>query len=292
MIYTLENEKLCVAISDAGAELQSIYDKEHQREVLWQGDPAFWKRRSPVLFPNVGKHYGNHYRIGGAEYPSSQHGFARDLDFQCISQEENLISFRLLSTEKTKELYPFDFELIISYRLDGGKLQVLWEVKNSGKETLYFTIGGHPAFRVPVLDGTDYHQYSLFFEEKDTLTYSLLDVSSGTLLSDTSYTMELSHHTYPLSHELFYKDALVFDGTQISQVGLLLPDGTPYLEMTCRQVPNFGIWAAPNAPFVCLEPWMGRCDDYGYTGDLSEKENINAVESGKSFRKDYTIHIF
>ena len=143
----LENERLCVEIAELGAEALRIYDKKNGREVLWEADPAYWKRHSPVLFPNVGKTYKNTVLINGTQYPTSQHGFARDSMFKCTNSTKNSASFLLVSGDETKEVYPFDFELIITYILEENKLHVKWEVRNPADETMYFTIGGHPAFR-------------------------------------------------------------------------------------------------------------------------------------------------
>ena len=125
----LENEFLYAEISEMGAEVIRIYDKENQRDILWEGDPKYWKRHSPVLFPNVGKTYRNTVRIGGIQYPTSQHGFARDTRFICIKSSKDNASFMILSNEEMKEVYPYDFELHISYQLRGKELEVEWQVK-------------------------------------------------------------------------------------------------------------------------------------------------------------------
>ena len=137
----LENERFCVEIAELGAELTRIYDKKTETDILWEGDPAYWKRHSPVLFPNVGKTYRNTVLINGTQYPTAQHGFARDNEFRCISSGKGKASFLLVSTEDTKEVYPFDFELVITYILKEEGIQVIWEVKNPADETMYFTIG-------------------------------------------------------------------------------------------------------------------------------------------------------
>ena len=113
----LENERLCVEIAELGAEVLRIYDKKNGREVLWEADPAYWKRHSPVLFPNVGKTYRNTVLINGTQYPTSQHGFARDSIFKCTNSTKDSASFLLVSSDETKEVYPFDFELFITYIL-------------------------------------------------------------------------------------------------------------------------------------------------------------------------------
>ena len=142
----LENACLCVEIAEKGAELTRILNKKTGAEILWNGDPKFWGRHSPILFPNVGKTYGNTMRIKGIQYPTSQHGFARDSEFRCVKAGVEEAEFLLCSNEETKEVYPYDFELYISYRLEGKKIHVDWKVKNPSEETIYFTIGAHPAF--------------------------------------------------------------------------------------------------------------------------------------------------
>lgn len=292
MIRTIENERLRIQVADAGAELISIYDKKNDREILWQADPAYWKRHAPILFPNVGRHYGDRYRVNGQEFPSKQHGFARDSVFSCIDTTVDSITHQLTSSDETKASYPFDFQLRVKHILSGDRILVCWKVVNTGEQPMYFTIGGHPAFSVPVLEDTEYSAYSLYFNTKAPLHYVLLDPSSGTAQTDTSYTLETTDGICSLDTHLFDRDALVFDNSQISKAGILLPDGTPYLELVCEEFPNFGIWSVPGAPFVCLEPWFGRCDDCGYEGELSEKSTVNTLESDEVFEKSYFIKIY
>ena len=142
MIHTIENDYLRVSVDDHGAELCSIFDKVHNREVIWQADPAYWKRHAPVLFPNVGRHFEDHYRINGVEYPSSQHGFARDSEFTCVDMTADSITHRLKSSDATRENYPYDFELKIKHVLEKNQVSVCWEVISLNDETMYFTIGG------------------------------------------------------------------------------------------------------------------------------------------------------
>ena len=284
----LENEFLCVEIKDAGAEVTRIYDKENDTDVLWEGNPAFWKRQSPVLFPNVGKTYQNKLRIGGVTYPTSQHGFARDTDFSCIRSSKESASYMIRSSEETKEVYPYDFELHISYSLRGKELNVEWQVKNRSDETIYFTIGGHPAFRFAGADEKK-EDYVLKFPGKDALTYILLDRATGTALPEETRTLHLEQEMCPVTEEMFEHDALIFDDGQIEEVWLCHKNGKPYVGMRSKGFPNFGIWSVKDAPFVCLEPWAGRCDNFGFEGDISEKPGINALNSGETFIKGYTI---
>ena len=284
----LENEFLCVEIAEMGAEVTRIYDKVNGTEVLWNGDPTYWKRTSPVLFPNVGKTYRNTVRINEVQYPTSQHGFARDNRFKCISSAPESASFLLHSSEETKEVYPYDFELHINYTLAGKELTVEWKVKNRQDAPMYFTIGGHPAFRFAGKDeGKD--DYKLKFPGKEKLEYHLIDPENGTCVVEESAELILEEEAYPLSEKLFENDALIFDDGQIEEVWLCHKDGKPYVGMRSEGFPNFGIWSVKDAPFVCLEPWMGRCDNRGFEGDISEKPGINALGAGETFAKAYTV---
>lgn len=284
----LENERLCVEITELGAEILRVYDKKYGREVVWEADPAYWKRHAPVLFPNVGKTYRNTVLINGIHYPTSQHGFARDSMFKCTNSTRDSASFLLVSNEETKEVYPFDFELFITYTLEGNRLQVKWEVRNPSDETMYFTIGGHPAFRFAEKDEVK-SDYLLKFPGKSELKYILIDPAEAAADPEHVFTLPLEGECCPVTEEMFEKDALIFDGTQIEEVWLCHKDGTPYVGMECEGFPNFGIWSVKDAPFVCLEPWMGRCDDVGFEKDISEKPGINRVEGGERFEKAYTI---
>lgn len=292
MIHALENEFLRISIDDNGAELCSIYDKAHQREVLWQADPAYWKRHAPVLFPNVGRNYMDCWRINGKEFSSKQHGFARDSVFACVKEDACSITHELVSTPDTLAVYPFAFVLRITHVLKENEITVRWEVINKDTETMYFTIGGHPAFRVPADGNGKQEDYSLYFENQKYLTYLLLDPASGTAIAEQPHILSLEKGECSITSHMFDNDALVFSNGQIAKAGIRMPDGTPYLELCCEGFPNFGIWSVPGAPFVCLEPWMGRCDDRGFDGELSQKENINKLASGEAFQKEYQIRIF
>lgn len=290
---TIKNERLSVTIAAHGAELSSIYDKANDRELVWQADPAFWNRHAPVLFPNVGKYYGGHFTYNGTDYPMGQHGFARDTEFEQAASGENFVTYRLCADEESKKVYPFDFVLEITHRLNGNRLTVEWNVKNTDNKEMYFTIGGHPACNVNVLPDTDFEDYSLVFKEgTEKLSYVLLDAESGTAIGDKVYELELTDSKYALKKDMFDKDALVFDGGQIEWAALALPDGKPYIALESKGFPNFGIWSKPGAPYVCLEPWCGRCDNKGFEGEISEKPGIIALKAGETFKKSYDIIVY
>lgn len=283
----LNNDALCVEIAELGAEVTRIFDIEKNTEILWEGDPAYWKRHSPILFPNVGKTFRNQILIEGSRYPTSQHGFARDSVFACVSSSAEAASFMLTSSDETKKVYPYDFELYVNYSLSGKELTVEWQVRNCSEKNMYFTIGGHPAFRFSGKEKKE--DYVLKFPGKETLDYILLDPETGTGVPEKVYTLKLEEEMCPLTEEMFAEDALIFDGNQIEEVWLCHKNGSRYIGMQCKGFPNFGIWSVKDAPFVCLEPWAGRCDDYGFAEDISQKKGIICLQEKDAFAKSYKI---
>ncbi len=290
-VRTMENELVKVEVCDFGAELFSFYDKETKVEAVWQADPKYWARHAPVLFPFVGKVNGGYYTHKGVQHQMGQHGFARDMEFEFAGQTENTITHVLRSTEETLAKYPFPFELRITHKLEGKTLSVIWEVENPGDETMYFSIGGHPAFNVPARAGESKYDYYVTFPEEKTLKYVLIDLSCAAVNMDEVHILELEDHKLPVTEHLFDNDALIFDDYQVEKIGLAYPDGSPYLTMTCKGFPSMGVWSQPktDAPFVCLEPWIGRCDNRGFYGELKDKYYEQSLEAGKVFRAQYDL---
>lgn len=289
-LRSLENDRLRIEIDDHGAELVRIYDKKNQREVLWNGDPTFWGRRAPILFPFVGKVNGGVYRYMGKEYPSAQHGFARDLFFEWKGQEDGAVSHVLEASDDTMERYPFLFRLKVTHTLEENRIRVSWKVTNFGTSTMYFSIGGHPAFRVPADSHFQQKDYRLSFVEQEKLLYRLID-KDGMCDMNHRYSLMLQDGSCAIGEHLFDRDALIFEDRQIEQVSITHPDGTPYVTLHCPGFPYLGIWSVPNSPFVCLEPWYGRCDEAGFTGDISQKTGIQKLASEETFHAEYTIEV-
>lgn len=283
----LTNQFMQIEIAAMGAELMHICDLKRDAELLWNGDAAYWKRRSPVLFPNVGKTYSNVMRIGGKEYPTSQHGFARDMEFTLEESGESFAQYLLKANEDTKARYPGEFELRIRYEISENVLKVIWNVRNAGAEAMPFTIGGHPAFCFE--EGEGKADYELFFPGMEKLSYVLLDKASGTAMPGCTHEIALENNCMGLTDELFANDALILDGNQVKDVWLQKKSGERKIGMKCASFPNFGIWSVQGAPFVCLEPWQGRCDNRGFGGEFSEKENAVVLPAGGEFEIGYEI---
>ena len=287
-LHTLQSGALRVIISDAGAEIMQIEDILTGRNYLWHGDSAYWGRRSPILFPIVGGLKNKTYKYAGREYPMSQHGFARDREFQMTEHNVDTIWFELKADEESLKVYPFRFRLEIGYRLEGRKITVMWRVANEDKKTMFFSIGGHPAFMCPI-DGegrqTDYY---LLFDNKEPLSYGKLSVNG--LLETEGHTLDIGGGCMPITEHMFDEDALVIEGGQAHQVALAGSDKKPYLTVKF-DAPLFGLWspAKKHAPFVCIEPWYGRCDRESFAGMLADREYGNELRPGKIFETEYTI---
>lgn len=290
-MHTLKNDILTVEVSGHGAELTSI--RKGSTEYLWQADPAFWGRHSPVLFPIVGSVWEKRYRVEGKEYELGQHGFARDMDFTLVNATETEVRYRLESTPETLAKYPWPFVLEIAYRLHEGNLDVIWEVSNPGTEEMFFQIGAHPAFCYPDYDPQTMERGFLSFDRDEGLECIRIK-EKGCVDAETRYPLEVPQDgLLPLTRETFDAiDTIMLQDSQIGKVTLHRADGSPWLSLSF-DAPVVGIWSPPtkNAPFICIEPWYGRCDRAGYEGDYREKDWINRLGAGETFRSVYTISI-
>ncbi len=307
MLHTIENDVLRVTVSDKGAELVSVFDKERNAERIWCANPDVWNRHAPILFPFVGRVAGNKYRYNGEEYEmKTQHGFARDCKFEFVPMPRFLkdddemdlhITHRLLATRSDEEIYPFAYELYVYHTLRPGKsreLIVSWRVENkdSGEE-MYYSIGGHPGFSVLTEQGMKRDDMYLEFPEykngeKAELNYILLN-KEGLAVSDKTYKLELEDGCCAITPDFFDRDALIFEGNQINQVRLLDGDKKPFVTLSCKRFPYVGIWSKPNGEFICLEPWFGRTDDEGFSGELSEKKGVRHLKPGEEALHRYMI---
>lgn len=287
----IENEVMKVSVADFGAELCSVLDKETGVERVWDGNPEIWNRHAPILFPFVGKVTGGVYRIGEKEYQmKTQHGFARDMEFECVEASANAVTHRLTATDTTKEIYPFDFELLVTHKLDDENprvLQVIWEVINHSEETMYYSIGGHPAFTLPVETSEERKEYFLEFPNRDKIDYISINLENAFIEADVVYPLELDNGFVQFFDKIH--DTLIFDYQNIEAVRIARPDKTPYVTMTCEQFPMFGIWAKKKGNFICLEPWFGRSDDNGFTGTLEEKSGVEKLEKEGKKVISYTM---
>ena len=287
-LHTIENDILRLTVDDHGAEIKSLLRLDDDTELMWQADPEYWGRTSPVLFPIVGSYFEKESVYEGKTYEMGQHGFARDMDFKVITESDDTLSFELVSNASTREKYPFDFVLKVSYTLIENQVKVRWQVKNPNTSKMYFSIGGHPAFNC------DLNTYSLRFENMlkpvDEIKAGIISADGSGCLSDEVDTYKLEDGVLAMSDELFSKDALIIENQEIDTVTLVDDEDEDVLTIV-MDVPLFGIWSpvGKSAPFVCIEPWYGRCDRVGFNKDLTKREFGNELDPGEEFDKSYSI---
>jgi galactose mutarotase-like enzyme len=257
---------------------------------MWSGDPAFWGKKSPVLFPIVGGLKNSTYQHQGISYKLGRHGFAREREFTVSKQTEESICFSLVSDETTKEVYPFDFVFSIEYTVSKNLLTVKYIVENIGEGNLLFSVGAHPAFKIPLIDGTTYEDYHLIFSDHENA--GIFPLSEDGLLEKIATPLLINSNNIPLSKALFAKDALVFKHLKSHSIGILNNKNSHGLKLHYTDFPFMGIWAAKNADFVCIEPWCGIADSVDATGELSGKEGINILASKQSFERAWTVEVF
>ncbi|EOH98555.1 aldolase 1 epimerase LacX [Enterococcus haemoperoxidus ATCC BAA-382] len=288
MTVQIENEYLIATIAEDGAELVSLKSKKNNIEYIWQGDPAFWGRHAPVLFPVVGRLKEDQYTYEEHTYPMSQHGFARDSLFEVIEHGSELVSLSLKSSKDSKKVYPFDFELILSYALEADNLVVNYQVENTGNSEMYFSIGGHPAFNVPLEQELSFNDYYLSFSPKKSRTQIPL---AGPFADFEHKTLGQTNTSLDIRRELFKQDAIIFETKGVNAFTIETDEGPHSISLSYSDMPYVGIWSPypQEAPFVCIEPWCGIADDVNATGNLVDKKGINKLGPSDVFKTNYTI---
>ena len=287
--YTLENTMIAITVDSRGAELKSLIQKDTKTEYMWNADPKYWGRTAPVLFPFVGAVNNGEFRTKGQIFPMGQHGFARDMEFVLDEKTDSELWFALNSNEETIARYPYAFRLKIGYRISGSSVEVCWRVENPGEEELPFSIGGHPAFNCPIRPGQKQTDCKLKFDVEGSLVSTRLVEG---LASKEKDVYELQGNFLPVTEHLFDRDALIVEGQGVKKVALCDENGEAYLTVS-MDAPLFGIWSpvGKNAPFICIEPWYGRCDETGYTGELTDRKWGNLLAPGQIWEAAFTISI-
>lgn len=288
-VFILSNAEAEVSISTAGAELQSFRTLTDNREYIWQGDPRFWAKRSPLLFPIIGVLKNGTYSYQGKRYALSKHGFARDMDFELVELASTSVSLRLTSSEKTRIVYPFDFEFLVTYILIGKELRCTYRVQNVGEHTLLYAIGGHPALLLPIADGeSSFSDFYLIFPKDQFLNrYS---IPNGLLTLEAEY-VDLEDGKLLFSPTMFDRDAWVMKSLASRSVALKNQDGSYGVAVDFEDFDSLGLWSVPSAPFLCVEPWCGYNDSLEASGLLIEKEGILSLEKGEVSKKSWSIRI-
>ena len=289
MNYEIKNEHIKAKIKSFGAELNSLQKIDENLEYIWQGDSKYWNRHSPILFPIVGRLKNDSYTYQNQKYNMTQHGFARDKEFEVIKNEADFMEFRLKSDEKTLEIYPFSFELYLSYKLEKNSLIVSYKVINKSDDKMLFSIGAHPAFNWTLKEDEKKENYFLEFENiKETKRYFLNDKG---LVYD-SVDLKIIDNKIALNEELFKNDALVFEDLNIKTLTLKNSINENYIKLNFENFPYLGIWSKPTgAPFICIEPWFGVADSFDSSKNLEDKKGIITLLKDEIFSSFYSIEI-
>jgi len=288
-MITIENDYLKASFLTKGAEWRSLIEKVHDREFLWQGDPQYWGKAAPVLFPIVGSLKDGQYEWQGKTYRLPRHGFARDREFRVKEQEAWRVVFALDSDEETRKVYPFEFSFEIEYRLWKRVLHTTYRITNGGSGDMLFSVGAHPAFNLPFFGDGKFEDGFLDFELKEPLERWMLNADG--LLSGETRPLPNAGRSLVTTRSLFAEDALVLKKLKSSRVTLRQRDSGAALSMEFPGFPYFGIWTAPNAPFLCLEPWCGVADAVTATGKLEDKEGIERLAAGGVFARSFAVTV-
>lgn len=282
----LENDFLIIETSKSGAELTRIFSKAQNKEILWNGDSKYWGRHSPILFPIVGRLKDNETIIDNKVYNMTQHGFARDMNFNLVDTADNSISYKLTSNEDTKKYYPYSFELIITYKLINNNVNIYWEVKNTDSKDIYFSIGAHPAFNIQ----SNVEDYYLKFNSRNNIE----NISLKGPFND-KYTKVDTLDRLDLSNDVFKNDAIIY--TNIDEISLKSKKEDYFINVSFKDFPLVGIWSPyykdtnTIAPFICIEPWYGLCDNINSDKIFKNKAFINKLKSQDTFNASYSISI-
>lgn len=288
-MHTIENDHIRIAVRDLGAELTSIFDRKNNIEHLWQAEPKVWGWHAPTLFPVVGRCLNDRILIDGRSYPMEKHGFTRHSEFRLVDQHPDLLHFVLISSDRTLAVYPYQFEFHMFYEIKQNYLIQTFEIENTGPATMYFQLGGHPAFAVPFLQGEAYEDYFVEFE-KDTV------LDRENINADGFFDTSISHvingsNRLPLEKDMFANDAIILKDLNSRKVTL---GSTKNLHRLSVEFPSFnylGLWAKVDAPYVCIEPWLGCADTVGKPTAFKDKEGILSLAAEDKFQASIIITI-
>ncbi len=279
-MVTLKNEAMTVTIKEKGAEMTSVL-AANGTEYLWHGDPAFWGKHAPVLFPICSGLINGEYHYEGKTYALPKHGYAWEKLFTLESATDTEATFLLCDDEESRKCFPFAYELRITYRLNGNTIEVDYDVTNPADKPLYMSIGAHEAYACPEGVG----EYEIVFPQAETL-YASRNIST----TDDKQLVLDNSKVFDLNEELFANDSLNFRGGSKSDSLILRNKKTGRgVEVKYEGFENLLLWQPYKAPFLCVEPWCGFPDVKGHDGDITKKYSIHCVEAGETFHRVHTI---
>lgn len=290
MAVKLDNGSIVVEISEHGAELTSVRNKKTGMEYMWEGDPAIWARHAPNLFPIVGRLKGDRYKFRNKTFFMTQHGFARDSEFDLVEKTKDTARFRLTDSDESFAIYPFHFQFDVVFRLTNqDTLGILYVVTNVDNHDIYFSVGGHPAFKVPLSQFNDYY---LNIDPRRKYTRAQL---VGPNLDNNLEGEFDAHIPLRLRREDYKDDAIILrlDGNPTTVV-LSQRNESHGVTMHIQDARYVGFWTpyAKDAPFICIEPWWGIADTVDADGNIKHKYAINRLAPAQTFTGSYSITFF
>lgn len=288
--HVINNEQITVVISECGAQMQSI--KTGETEYLWQGDATYWKDRATNLFPYIGRLTGGKYRYKGQVYEMGIHGFAKLKNFTVVQKKDSYIEFSLKEDESTLSIYPFRFEYRISYRIIENTIEVLFHVINNSDDIMYFAVGGHPGFNIPLEEGVSFEDYEVVFGRK-SLPDRICQTSKYFLSGQIERYKLKDDCRFPLTHDLFDEDAIILQN-MASELSLVSGKGRKGVKVSYPYMRYVGIWHRPHsdAPFVCVEPWSSLPSRQDVIEDIEFKSDLNRLEPGAEYRNSWAVTVW
>ncbi len=290
-MLTIQNGKLKIGIKKIGAELCEISSIINGTQFMWNANPDIWGNFAPNLFPIVGMLKEETYYFKGEKYHLSKHGFIRNNpNFQIVEESGDKICLKLSFDKESLNIYPFKFDYYVIYELNQNNLNITYKVVNLDSKAIYFSVGGHPAFKCPIYENESYSDYQLIFESEEMSETHLLNLQSGLVTNKTKPVFD-TPKSIQLRHDLFDNDALIFKYLKSRKVSLCSRNNGKILSVHFEAFPFLGLWAKPNANYVCIEPWIGIADSENTNQQLTEKEGIIKLDEKEEFMASYTIEI-
>lgn len=276
MIYSAENSKFTLAVKEMGAELSSLKSKETGIEYIWCGNTDIWYGQSPILFPIIGRLLDDKYNLNGEEYTMEKHGIVRKKPFTLVENTDDSLTFIQTEDEASLKSYPYKFELKVKFQLTDNGLKVTHTVKNTNDTVMYYSFGAHPGFNCQIGDYLEFNNDTALETER---------IDHESILIDEKFPVTMDGKKIELTKDLFVDDALILSTFNSDSISIKSNSHNRVVKFDFKS-PFLGIWAKPNAPYVCLEPWWGVNDSYHKVSDFSEKRGIMALEAQES--KDFT----
>jgi galactose mutarotase-like enzyme len=286
-IFSLNNGFISISVNKHGAELSSVVQLNNHFEFIWNANPTVWNRHAPVLFPIVGKLKNNKISINGNLYDMTQHGFARDCNFELINKTEKSLTFILQSNKETLKKYPFEFHFYIIYSFTeiSNQLKITYKITNNSTIEMPFSIGAHPGFSLPI---SDLNQYEINFDSINNLERHLLEDG---LFNDKIENIKLENHTLKLNSEIFDKDAIVLKNCIAKKIYLKHLFSKYEISCEFNDFNDLGIWAKKgNQEFICLEPWLGFSDNKDSNLEITDKKGIIILQVNETFEASYFLN--